>query len=87
MPPVSNVMPLPMSANGGVFAAAPRYSTMINLPDVALPRVTDMNAPMPSFSISFSSITFTRTRFFAVALRDSFLASDARNAGLQTFGG
>jgi hypothetical protein len=28
---------LPISANGGVFAAAPRYSTMISFPGVALP--------------------------------------------------
>ena len=79
MPPVSNVMPLPTSTTGFAFFGALRYSNTMNRGGSSLPRVTDRNEPMPSFSMALRSSTFT-FRPWALPMR---WASSPSQVGVQ----
>ena len=59
IPPVSKVTPLPTRTIGLAPFLPPLYSMVTNFAGSTLPRETESREPMPSFSISASSSTFT----------------------------
>ena len=69
MPPVSNVIPLPIRTIGGRAAGAPRYSATIRRGGSSLPRVTDRNEPILSRLISAGPRTRTLIRRWPRARR------------------
>ncbi|GBE46216.1 hypothetical protein BMS3Bbin11_01313 [bacterium BMS3Bbin11] len=57
IPPASKVSPFPTSTTGASLLLPPLCSRTINLASCRLPRDTDSNAPIDSFSIAFSFST------------------------------
>ncbi len=84
MPPVSKVMPLPMSTIGFLLAAAPLYCMAISFASSALPAETESSEPMPSFFISVSPKTSTDRRLLPFLMA---FASFARCVGVQILAG
>ena len=82
IPPESNVTPLPTTARVS-FASGCRYSMKINLAGVIEPWETPSSIPMPSFFISFSSMTL----YLSPSVLQRFLASSASFPGFISFAG
>ena len=57
MPPVSNVIPLPISTVGAFDLTAPSYRSTTNRSSCSEPLATAMNAPIPNFATCFGPST------------------------------
>ena len=83
MPPVSKVMPLPISATGACLAGPPAYCRTISLGGSSEPRATDSREPILSASICLRSSTCTLSLNWVASLR----AASARYDGVQMLPG